>query len=206
VSFGLQTRCDINDEWDAAKKRAIIEEGLVLCRAYGNDRQISSEFTLLSELEFSMGEYARALSYGRDAMRFAESAGGTETFQIAASNFVHYAAATNNWATTHETAESLIRTSRETGSSEGLTWSVQALAAVSANIGDYARAARLLGFCDKRIGVLHSPTPVGSSQEIVHRDLMATLRSNLSEEELSAALAAGALLSEDAAVHEALAV
>ncbi|HTV72467.1 MAG TPA: diguanylate cyclase, partial [Candidatus Acidoferrales bacterium] len=206
VSFGLQTRCDINEEWDVAKKRAIIEEGLVLCRAYGNDRQISTEFTLLSELEFSMGEYARALSYGRDAMRFAESAGVTETFQVAASNFVHYAAATNNWATTHETAESLIRSSRETGSAEGLTWSVQALAAVSAHIGDYVRAARLLGFCDRRIGVLHSPTPQGSSQEIVHRDLMVTLRANLSEAELTAALAAGAHLSEEEAVREAFAV
>ncbi|HEY0798059.1 MAG TPA: diguanylate cyclase, partial [Candidatus Baltobacteraceae bacterium] len=204
VSFSLQTRCDINEEWDTAKKRAIIEEGLVLCRAYGNDRQISGEFTRLSELEFEAGEYARALSYGRDAMRFAEAAGATETFQVAASNFVHYAAATNNWATTHETAESLIRTSRETGSAEGLTWSVQALAAVSANIGDYARAARLLGFCGKRVGVLHGPMLVGSSQAIVHRDILQILHANLTPQELHDQLEIGEGFSDGEAVREAL--
>jgi hypothetical protein len=102
-------------------------------------------------------------------------------------------------------AERALQRSREVRDAEHLTWSIQALAVVAAGRQDPGRAARLLGFCGVRAGIVHAPRQADQSEDLTHRRLERSLREQLGEEGYRFELSIGAHYGEDEAVAEALA-
>lgn len=206
LAYALKTRGLTIAGTDVAQKRAILEESLAIFLRQGNDQQIGSALTWLSEMEFGAGEEARALGYGRAALRYAEASGSRWRLEVAATNLAIYAASAGDLVNATRAGRKALRASAESRSLAGITWAIQALAAVAAGRDDAHRAARLLGFCDARCGTLHAPRQAEQCEEISYRRLRVRLAARLSPADLSYELSVGASLDETAAIAEALAV
>jgi predicted ATPase len=204
LAYALKTRALTMDAGNVAAKREHLEEALTLFRRYGNDQQIGSALTWMSEMEFSAGEEVRALGYGRAALRYAEASGSRSRLEVSAANLAIYAGSAGDWATALRTGSRALRVSAEARSLAGITWAVQALASVAAGLDDPRRAARLLGFCDARCGTLHAPRQAEQCEDIAARRLRVRLAAALDAAGLGGELEAGALLAEDDAIAEAL--
>lgn len=187
------------------EQRTFLEESLSLSRAHGNDTQINTSLTTLAELEFRAGRRTLALVYGRDSIRFAEASGRDDLLAFSHVNHAFYAIANGDVATGRRSAEACLRISMQRRFAEYLSWSIQALAAVSVAEGDAKRAARLIGFCAARAGTKHAPRKAHSSAEHMNDVLTRDVRVLLDEAEFSREAAAGAELDEAAAAGQALA-
>ncbi|HVA33398.1 MAG TPA: hypothetical protein VNG31_04570, partial [Candidatus Baltobacteraceae bacterium] len=199
LAFSLRTRGLTIDISDFVAKRAVLEESLALIRKHGNDRQTGNMLTWISDLEFSAGNERRALEYGREAVRLAESCGSNELYANTTNNFASYACALGEWDVARQAASEALRISRKTSHYEGLTFAVQAFAFLAAEFGDYERAAALIGFCDARCGVLHVGRQADQSEDIIYRRLMAMLVEALDRETLEARMREGAAMNEEEA-------
>jgi len=206
LAYALKTRGLTIESSDVAQRRSILEESLAIFLRDGNDQQIGSGLTWLSEMEFGAGEETRALGYGRAALRYAEASGSRWRLEVAATNLAIYAASAGDWPNAIRAARKALRASAESRSLAGITWAIQALATVAAGREDPRRAARLLGFCDARCGTLHAPRQAEQCEEISYRRLRVRLAALLPPADLSEELSAGATLDENAAIAEALAV
>jgi hypothetical protein len=87
----------------------------------------------------------RALDYGRDAVRFAEAAGGKALPEVALINLATYASALGEWPTALRAATEGLRISVETRSIAFITWAIQALAIVKIARGALRRRNRRYG-------------------------------------------------------------
>jgi hypothetical protein len=126
--------------------------------------------------------------------------------EISAANLAMYAAGAGEWNMAIATATRALRLSRESRSAAGITWSIQALACAAAGREDFARAARLLAFCDARCGTLHSPRQANQGEDLSARRLRVRLAAAMPAAALSRELHIGSTLSEDAAVADAFAL
>jgi diguanylate cyclase (GGDEF)-like protein len=205
LAVSLRTRGLTIDIADFPAKRAVLEEAIALLERLGNMRMVGSALTWLSEMEFSAGDEARALALGREALRAAEQTGSATLEMNASSNLALYAGAQGDWELSHRMAERALQRSREVRDAEHLTWSIQAMAVVAAGRRDPGRAARLLGFCGARAGIVHAPRQADQSEDLTHRRLERSLRKQLGEEGYRFELSIGAHYGEDEAVAEALA-
>jgi diguanylate cyclase (GGDEF)-like protein len=206
LAYALRTRALAMDAGAVDEKREHLEESLTLFRRYGNEQQIGSALTWMSEMEFSAGEEVRALGYGRAALRYAEASGSRSRLEVSAANLAIYAASAGDWATAVRTGTRALRVAAEARSAAGITWSVQALASVAAGLDEPRRAARLLGFCDARCGTLHAPRQAEQCEDISARRLRVRLAAVLDPATIGGELETGAQLAEDEAIAEALAV
>jgi diguanylate cyclase (GGDEF)-like protein len=206
LAYALKTRALTMAADLVGNKREHLEESLTLFRRYGNEQQIGSALSWMSEMEFSAGEEVRALGYGRAALRYAEASGSRSRLEVSAANLAIYAGSAGDWETAVRSGSRALRVAAEARSLAGITWSVQALASVAAGLDDPRRAARLLGFCDARCGTLHAPRQAEQCEDIAARRLRVRLAAALDAAILSGELEAGALLAEDDAVAEALEV
>lgn len=204
LAYALKTRALTLKADEIARKREHLEESLTLFRRYGNDQQIGSVLTYMSEMEFSAGEGVRALGYGRAALRYSEASGSRARLEVAAANLAIYAGSAGDWATAVRIGTRALRVSTEAHSVAGITWAVQGLATVACGQGDPRRAARLLGFCDARCGTLHAPRQADQCEDIAARRLRVRLAAALAPEILGGELESGALLTQDEAATEAL--
>jgi diguanylate cyclase (GGDEF)-like protein len=205
IAYALKTLALMLELSDIEGKRELMEESLALSRRFGNDQQIGSVLSWMSEMEFVAGEdVVRALGYGRAALRYAETSGSRMRLEISAANLAIYAAGAGDWPMAIATATRALRLSVESRSASGLTWAIQALACAAAGLEDYARAARLLAFCDARCGTLHSPRQADQCEEVSARRLRVRLAAVLEPAELGRELQAGSELTEDEAIGEAL--
>jgi len=191
---------------DFPAKRAALEEALALAREHRMDRILGSTLTWISELEFSAGDRRRAYEYGREAIRVAEASGSRELYATAVLNFASYAAAAGEFDNARDAALRGLRVARSTRQDSAVTYSIQALAIVAAGNGDLARAARLIGFCDARDGIIHPPRQADQSEDIMHRALLMKLRRDLGSATYEELALEGRELVEDDAVEEAIAV
>jgi diguanylate cyclase (GGDEF)-like protein len=207
LASALKTRALVLDASALDEKRALMDESLALSRRFGNDLQVGSVLSWMSEMEFVAGDdLERTLGYGRAAMRYAEASGSRMRLEISAANLAMYAAGAGEWNMAIATATRALRLSRESRSAAGITWAIQALASAAAGREDFARAARLLAFCDARCGTLHSPRQANQGEDISARRLRVRLAAAMPPEELSRELHTGSALTEDAAVAEAFAL
>jgi diguanylate cyclase (GGDEF)-like protein len=204
LAYALKTRALTLDAAEIARKREHLEESLTLFRRHGNDQQIGSVLTWMSEMEFSAGEHVRALGYGRAALRYSEASGSRSRLEVAAANLAIYAGSAGDWPTAIRAGSKALRVSCEAHSVAGITWAIQGLAAVACGLGDPRRAARLLAFCDARCGTLHPPRQSDQCEDVAARRLRVRLAAALAPSILGGELAAGALLTEEEAVAEAL--
>ncbi|MBV8489997.1 MAG: diguanylate cyclase [Candidatus Eremiobacteraeota bacterium] len=203
LALSLRTRGLTIDISDFAAKRAVLKESFALIRVHGNDRQIGSMLTWLSDLEFSAGDWQAAREYGREAVRFAENSGSNELLATTSYNLATYEIALGNIDSARRIALQAVRVARKTRHYEALTFTIQVFAVMAAELGDDERSARLLGWCDSRCGVLHPQRQADQSEEILYRRLCETLRERLGEEAFARARNAGANLNEEEAVRYA---
>jgi diguanylate cyclase (GGDEF)-like protein len=204
IAMSLRVRALTFEGDDLLSRRAALAESIALFRRYGSARFVGSVLTWLSELEFAAGERAKALEVGREAVRFGEESGSVDLLLNTLTNLAQYAAAAGDRELARRSAESAFELARETGTLENQTWSIQALAFVAGDQRRYGAAARLLGFCDARAGGVHAPRQHGVSEDLLHGELVAKLRVKLGDAQYEAAAAAGAGLSADEALAEAL--
>jgi hypothetical protein len=204
VADCLKTRGLTIDLADVAQKRTVLEESLGLFKMFGNDRQIAGALTWISDFEFSVGEEASALTYGRDAMRYARASGARALLEVASGNLAMYAVSVGDWETGRRSALESLQIAAESRSVASFTWAIQALAFVCAGRGDGVRAAQLLGFCDARAGKAHVPRQADQCEDIAYRRLTALLRADLGEAELERQMGIGAQFDEETAMREAL--
>jgi diguanylate cyclase (GGDEF)-like protein len=201
LALALRTRGLTLDISNFPEKRAVLEESVALMRAHGNDRQMGNMLTWISDLEFSAGELERAFEYGLEAFRAAERSGSLELYTSAATNLANYACTLGDWETARYAATEALRTARTSSQHEGITFGVQAFPFLAAHAGDYACAARLIGFCDARCGVMHPQRQADQSEDLTYRALMTTLQRHLDEAALADAARSGAGMSEEQAVR-----
>jgi diguanylate cyclase (GGDEF)-like protein len=207
IAYALKTLALMLDLSDIEGKRALMEESLALSRRFGNDQQIGSVLSWMSEMEFVAGEdVVRALGYGRAALRYAETSGSRMRLEISAANLAIYAAGAGEWKMAIAAAARALRLSLESRTAAGVTWAIQGLACAAAGREDHALAARLLAFCDARCGTLHSPRQADQCEDVSARRLRLRLAAAMSPADLSAELQAGSELNEETAVAEALAL
>jgi len=207
IAAALKTRALMLELSDIAGKRELMEECLAISRRFGNDLQVGSVLSWMSEMEFVAGEnIVRALGYGRAALRYAETSGSRMRLEISAANLAMYAAGAGEWKMATATAARALRLSIESRSPAGITWAIQALACVAAGLEDYARAARLLAFCDARCTSLHSPRQADQGEDVSARRLRLRLSTAMNAADLGRELHAGSVLTEEAAVAQALAL
>lgn len=190
----LRTRGLTIDISDVAAKRAVLEEALALTRTDGNERQIASMLTWISEFEFSVGNDRGAYHYGLEGVRIAEASGARSVYANTTGNLSSYAVALGEWDVACKSASLALAISRETSDPEHFTFAVQTFADIAAHNGNYALAARLLGFTDARCGVLHPHRQADQSEDRSYRRLVAQLEPLLPD--LAREMTAGAKLSE----------
>lgn len=192
------------DNTNVVEKRAILEESSRLLLAHGNDLQTAIAFMWLAEYDFCHGGAMKALTYARDAMRFAKKSGSLSMLVQIATNFAQYAAGRGDWDVTRRAAIDAAHSAVKLGMDDQVTWAVQALAIASAGTGDLITSAQLLGFCDRRTGTLHSQRQAGFTEDILYRRLLVTLQGRLTAEDLDTAMLRGAKLRESDVLRLAL--
>jgi diguanylate cyclase (GGDEF)-like protein len=206
LAISLRTRGLTIAIAEIAQKRTVLEESLALMRRHGNDRQIGTMLTWISDFEFSAGDWPRAFAYGREAVGFAESSGSNQLYSLVMSNLALYAGAIDEWDIARNAVARSIASSRKTRQHEYISFSVQAAAVVAAGNDRLEDAARLIAWCDVRVGALHAGRQADQSEEITHRRLLAKLRERLSADELARLASEGAMMNEDEAFALALTV
>lgn len=194
LAYCLRTRGLTIDLSDIPAKRAVLEETLALMRRHGNERQIASMLTWISEFEFSVGNDRAAYDYGREGVRVAETSGARSVHANNAGNLSRYAAALREWDIARKSATLALSISRETSDPEHFTFAVQTFADIAAHDGKPELSARLLGFTDARCGVLHPHRQSDQSEDLCYRRLITRLELELAD--LNAEMAAGSHLSE----------
>jgi diguanylate cyclase (GGDEF)-like protein len=206
IALALRASAVTTDPAAFTVRRALLEESLALSRVHGNDTQINTALTTLAEVEFRAGRTSHALVYGRDAIRYGEASGRDDLLAFAHVNQASYASAAGDTATARRSAIACLELAVQRRFAEYLSWSIQALAAVSVAEGDFVRAARFVGFCGARAGTRHAPRKAHSSIESMNALLSESIRTALGAAVFDRETAAGAALEESAAVDEAAAV
>lgn len=185
---------------DARRASDLYHESLDIFKSLKNDRQISGILMWLSELEFAQGSPA-SMIHAREALRHAEASGLTNHHVCAASNLAQLAAGADDVATMIRAVETVLRIAREAHLEVFVTWAVQALAIANAHASLLENAARLIGFCDARIGNVHAERQVGSIEKILYARLMSMLQQRVPPQRLAGLSADGSRLSLESAVE-----
>jgi len=201
IALALRSFAVTIDNGDIAQKMALLEESLTLLLAHGNDLQTAVAFMWLAEYDFCFGGSAKASTYAREAMRFAEDSGSASMLVQMATNLAQYTAAEGDWVAARRAAREAAQAAVQLGMDDQVTWAVQALAIVSEGNDDCLTSARLLGFCDSRVGTLHSQRQAGGAEDLLYRGLLAKLRERLTPGVLEAAMLAGRGVSEAEAIE-----
>ena len=206
IGISLRTRGLTLGNSDFPQKRAVLEESLRILRTLKIDRAIASTLMWLSELEFSSGDVMRAFTLGREGVEAAEAAASPLMLMKTHLNLATYSAAIGYYDTARTSAAATIAAARDLNASEAISFAIQALAYVSAAMGDPQRAARLMGFCDSRVGLMHAPRAADQSEDLLYRRLNASLHASIPEGDLLGLYLEGAQLVETDAIEEALLV
>jgi diguanylate cyclase (GGDEF)-like protein len=205
IALALRASAVTTEAGAFESRRMLLEESLMLSRIHGNDAQVGTALTTLADLEFRAGRTSQSLIYGRDAIRSAEASGRDDLLAFAHVNQAFYASAAGDAATARRSAIACLEISVQRRFAEYLSWSFQALAAVSVAQGDFTRAARFVGFCGARAGTRHAPRKAHSSIEGMNEPLTQRIRAVLGKTAFERKTAVGAALDESAAVDAALA-
>jgi non-specific serine/threonine protein kinase len=196
IALALRSLSVTIDNADVARKQAILEESLTLLLMHGNDLQTAVAFMWLAEYDFCFCGALKASTYAREAMRYADESGSASILAQMATNLAQYTAAEGNWNAARRAAADAAEAAMRLGMDGQVTWAVQALAIACAGTADYVTSARLLGFCDSRVGTLHSQRQANGTEEILYLRLLACLNEHMNAAILAAAMLGGAGLSE----------
>ena len=196
--MGAGTVAYVGGHFDEALQ--LYGEGLGLATAQGNEVIARAFRVNIAEIEYKIGNTARALELVSEI----KSEAGRDPIRLCASgNSAAYKIALGDIAGARIDARETLRLAR------GADWfasigAIEHIASVAALGVDPRRGARLRGYVDaahSRVGNKRGPADARS-----YEILMTALREKLTDAEIDALGAEGAQLSEDQAVAEALAV
>ena len=163
----------------------------------GNDRVRSTVIGNLAEIEFSMGDAARAVELALENLEIA-----TANSYIGYNNLAAYLVALGRFDEGRHRAREGLRIARDAQVPSHVAISIMNLARVGAERGDPQLAARLLGYTEETFG--RNNFSIESTEQVSHDALEKAIRSAIGDEELGRLRAVGARMTEDVAVEEAL--
>ncbi|HTV75346.1 MAG TPA: adenylate/guanylate cyclase domain-containing protein [Candidatus Acidoferrales bacterium] len=189
---------------DRARARAMFDEGSALLRACGDRVHLAALQSNWGELFFADGDPEGALARSREAERIHRGSGMESSLGADLANAAAYLLALERlaeaWVAARESLELMVRANI----ASYVAFAVGHLAHIAAETLDAQRAARLLGYADAtyaRAGLSREPT-----EERGYKRSIALIRAALSEDHIKTLMAEGAMMDQDAAVAEALAV
>ena len=177
--------------------RSIYAEVLAIARATGNDRLRSTVVSNLAEVEFSTGDPERAAEIARENL----DAIGANRY-IIFNNLAAYLCALRRFDEVRTRAREGLRIARDSQAASHGAISIMHLARVAAEKGDAKLGAQLLGYTDETFA--RNKFAIEYTEQFVHDELESVLRAALGDDELARLRAAGARMTEDQAVEEAL--
>jgi len=179
-------------------------EALQACEALGDEDARGIVLGNLAEMEFNQGNAEQAAIYGAEYLRIMLTGKNVLIQAIGYNNLAAYHISLRNLERARECAREGLRLAREVQSLLRTADAAQDLALVAALCGDISEAARLIGYVEKCYRDERSTRE--ATEAWGHAQLMARLREQLNEDEITALIAEGAAWSEDLAVQEALKV
>jgi predicted ATPase/DNA-binding XRE family transcriptional regulator len=194
---------------DLSKARAHIAEAEAIAQACGAERQLALAGHERAECEFLAGNAKLALEYASEALRYARS---VKDITLVARGLVH-----TSWylfsLARYEAAEEHAREALVIGSSQGavgiVNLALQRLASVAAArqllipqhaTTDCARAARILGFLNRRFSAVAASTDF----KLEHDCALNLLERTMDGVALEKLMSEGGTLTTDQAIHLAL--
>jgi tetratricopeptide (TPR) repeat protein len=188
---------------DVAQGRKLFDEAVALFTAC--DDLDGSCITLLNraELEFQVvGDAQGALRFAEGSLPMARSTKNRDRIVTNLGNCAAYHNSIKQFDDARACAHESLMLARDAQSWQTAAFDVQHLAMVALHKGDAHAAARLLGWVDARLRAIDEMRQ--STEQREYLELTASLQQALSEAQLQAFLAEGALLPDDAAMEEAL--
>jgi predicted ATPase/class 3 adenylate cyclase len=178
-------------------------EALCLATELGDDHGATTIRVNMAELEFQVGNAARALELVAEIEELRREPGADRLVVSALQNGAAYRIALGDIAGARIAALDALQHARGVFALN-VAVSMQHLANVAIRNGDVRRSGRLLGYVDAWF--LNEKYVRESTEQRAYELLLMALREKLGDSEIKALAAEGAQLSEDQAVAEALAV
>ncbi len=189
--------------------RSYYAKALATFRSAGDERSAAISAGNLAEAEFHSGNRELALRLAQSSL---EPYDRLEPIRVVAlANIAAYLIALDRYDEAQAYAIRALELAGERRQPVALAWALQHLAAVAGlrppleaevRVEQLLQAARLLGFVDVRLASLGAPRQRTELQE--YERVSAALRAALPSDELERQTSAGAAMSEDAAMTEAL--
>jgi predicted ATPase/class 3 adenylate cyclase len=187
---------------DVNAGRRLCAEALAAYKVLDDEAGTAIVLTNLAELEFMDGQAEQALKFAGEALEI--HARGKNAVMSARdhTNIAAYRIALGDLPRAREAAREGLRGARLARRALGIAIGLQHLALIAALRGEVRSAAQLVGYVNAKYKEL------GSEREYTEKwgceKLLATLRENLSDAEITKSSAVGEAWSEDQAVEEAL--
>ena len=181
-----------------------LNEAISLYRAAGDERSAARALTWLAEQQFQDGDAASALENVRQAIVIERRRRFRSGLIVSLMNSASYLLWLDDPDAAAQAARESIVLCEEIQDHLDLPICIQHLAYVAAQRGDYATAARLAGFVDARFVQMDEPRQ--RTEQMLYDRLMSVLREHLSDAELTAYVKAGAAITEELAIAEAVSV
>jgi len=196
---------------DLAGTRAVLAEALSIFKAAGAERGAASVACNLAEAEFSGGDAREAVRLAAESLAANRALHDAPMVELA--NLSAYLITLERYDEARTLAREALTLARDAQADINLAFSLQHVAAIAAlrpqsdperAQENHARAARLLGWVEKRLGALEAVHEYTEQQE--YDKMCAALRYAMGMERFTESMNEGRLWSDDRAVAEALIV
>jgi ATP/maltotriose-dependent transcriptional regulator MalT len=189
---------------DFDQAEPLFQESMNLIRALGDRRDLPHISVELAKIERIRGDYAAADAHLEEALAVAREIG--DPFEVASSLLVlgTIASLRGQHLEALRAIRESIKTFRKLGAQSGIAECLDAFADVAVRTHDMTYAAQLIGAADASLQRVGIPRTEGLTL-VEHQDRIAAVQSALGEETFDTAWSAGAALTLDEAVAEALA-
>jgi predicted ATPase/class 3 adenylate cyclase len=194
---------------DVEGARMFHAEALAIFKANGAERLAVALANNLAEAEFRGGNADAALRLTREALATGRAAIFTHRAALLTNNMAAYLVALGRYGEARVAGREALGMARDVHYQVLVAWALQHLAATAAlrpsdDAADRARAARLLGYVDARLGALGTHREYTEERE--YDSVLAALRESLGPLELERLRAEGGAWTEEAAVAEGMLV
>jgi non-specific serine/threonine protein kinase len=195
--------CVAMDQGDVALARPFAEESLSLRREHGDGWAIAVSLNNLGYLAAVEGDNLRAREYCTECLELSRAVGDTRGVARSLQNLGDIAHALGDAAGAYALIVEALVLLQNLGSSDGIVGSIEGIARAVAAEGHALYAVRLLGAASSLRVKLHDP--VRPSEQAEHDQVVAGLQDALGTQAFDASWAAGAQLSTEQAINDALA-
>jgi tetratricopeptide (TPR) repeat protein len=185
---------------DLQAGRRELDEALSIAQSTGDELSLGLIASNLAEVEFSAGNVETALRYSAESM--AMHRGRDSMLCTDLGNRAAYFLTLGRYDESRHAAKESLRIANDAQVGATIAFTTQHLAALDALTGDHKRAARLLGYSDRRIATFQSHEREPTEQRTYDMALEA-LRKEFDDAELTRLMDEGRLWDDERAIAEA---